>query len=127
MRPQTTIMATVTLMAALVAVAMVPAMADPAAPASSVAASQSACVAKGMNNEWKLAGTDSARQMVRACLIESPPSADLCEKLPVQGQNDVMGIEAWYIKGCSVLGLTSGHCHALMDEVAEHCYAGGNG
>lgn len=100
------------------------ARAEPWAGVSAV--DQSACVALGMAPEAIERGAESARGMVRACLVNSPPTTDLCARVPVPGVVDAIDQEGWYLKGCARLGLTSGHCQQLMDEVAEYCYATGN-
>ncbi len=113
-------------LAILLAMASFSSVAESPASGPNAAASQSACIAKGMEPAWRRAGSDSARVMVKACLIESPRSADLCDRLPPENMVDVLSSEAWLIKGCSAHGLTNSHCHALMDEVAAYCYAGGD-
>lgn len=86
-----------------------------------------ACIAKGLAPEWRRAGSDSARQMVRNCLLSSQITPGLCDNVPAPGVNDVMGIEAWYLRGCHGPNLTSYHCQLLMDEVAEFCHAHSSG
>ncbi len=114
------------LLAILLAMASFTSIAGAPAPGPNAAASQADCVAKGMAPDWRRAGSDSARVMVQACLVESPRSADLCDKVPPENTVDVLSSEAWLTKGCSAFGVTNSRCHALMDEVAAYCYAGGN-
>jgi hypothetical protein len=93
------------------------------AVAPAVLADQSGCVAQGMSVPWQATGIVSARQLVRSCLETSAPSPGLCNNVPPQGMNDVMGIEAWLIRGCANVGGPGYHCQELMAEVAEYCYA----
>lgn len=96
-----------------------------AAPAG--AADQAACITAGLEPASLRAGTAAARLELRSCLARSTPAPGLCAGVPPVEGNDVMSIEAWYIKGCPGKALVSDHCHQLMDEVAAYCRTGAPG
>lgn len=84
----------------------------------------STCVAEVMRSHPKSAGVANARQAIRSCLESRPANAAVCKGVPPQGVNDVMGIEAWLINGCTgAVSLTSAYCHEAMAEVADYCHA----
>lgn len=80
-----------------------------------------ACITRGLEPDSLRAGTATARVALRSCLAAAAPSPALCAGAPAPDGTDVMGLEAWYIKGCPGKSLTSDHCHQLMDEVAAYC------
>lgn len=93
------------------------------APAVTVGRAQSACLAEGMTSPWRRAGADSARQFVRSCLETSQPTPGLCQGAPAPDMGDVLGTEAWVVKGCADVGGPGLHCQELMAEVASYCHA----
>lgn len=95
--------------------------AEPPAPAVA-GATQSSCVAQGMDPAWRGTGVQSARQLVRSCLVTSPPAAGLCAGVPPNHTTDVLASEAWVIKGCGNVGGPGYFCQELMAEVASYCY-----
>jgi hypothetical protein len=95
--------------------------AEPPAPGAA-AATQAACVAQGMDPAWRGTGVESARQLVRSCLVTSPTAAGLCAGVPPNHTTDVLASEAWVIKGCANVGGPGYFCQELMAEVASYCY-----
>jgi hypothetical protein len=104
------------------ALALVSGSGAQAAEPPAAGASQSSCVAQGMDPGWRGTGVQSARQLVRSCLVTSPPAAGLCEGVPPNHTTDVLASEAWVIKGCANVGGPGYFCQELMAEVASYCH-----
>jgi hypothetical protein len=92
--------------------------ANPGAPTGT----QSSCVAQGMEPAWRGTGVESARQLVRSCLVSSAPTPGLCAGVPPNDTADVLTSEAWVTKGCANVGGPGFFCQELMAEVASFCY-----
>ncbi|MSR09078.1 MAG: hypothetical protein EXR82_06045 [Gammaproteobacteria bacterium] len=92
--------------------------ANPGAPAGT----QSACVTQGMDPAWRGTGVESARQLVRSCLVSSAPTPGLCTGVPPNYTVDVLASEAWVTEGCANVGGPGFFCQELMAEVASFCH-----
>ncbi len=92
--------------------------ANPGAPTGT----QSSCVTQGMDPAWRGTGVESARQLVRSCLVSSAPTPGLCTGVPPNYTADVLASEAWVTKGCANVGGPGFFCQELMAEVASFCH-----
>ncbi|GEM_PF-2249423 len=92
--------------------------ATPGAPTGT----QSDCVTQGMDPAWRGTGVESARQLVRSCLVSSAPTPGLCTGVPPNYTADVLASEAWVTKGCANVGGPGFFCQELMAEVASFCH-----
>ncbi len=83
---------------------------------------QSSCVTQGMDPAWRGTGVESARELVRSCLVSSAPTPGLCAGVPPNYTADVLASEAWVTKGCANVGGPGFFCQELMAEVASFCH-----